>query len=95
MSCSDIAEYCPEPKLHMLKCWPEFYSSIQDGTKTFEYRRNDRDFKRGERLLLREWNPDDQEYTGQERNFRIGFIYYVNGNDEDVSYAILSLLPDY
>lgn len=93
MSCNDPPEYCPQPKLHSLKCWPEFFESVEDGTKTFEYRRNDRDFQRGERLLLREWDPDEQTYSGKERRFRIGFVYYVNGGDD--AYAILSLLPDY
>lgn len=96
MSCTDPPEYCPDPKIHSLKCWPEFYDAIEDGTKNFEYRKNDRDFRRGERILLKEWDPEELKYTGAERSFRIGFIYYLNNNgDEDASYAIMSLLPDY
>ncbi|VEF93151.1 Domain of Uncharacterised Function with PDB structure [Streptococcus pseudoporcinus] len=42
---------------HMLKCYPEYFEAIMDGTKTFEYRYNDRDFKVGDELLLREYDP--------------------------------------
>ncbi|MGT2767639.1 DUF3850 domain-containing protein, partial [Streptococcus ictaluri] len=30
---------------HMLNCYPEYFKAIMDGTKTFECRYNDRDFK--------------------------------------------------
>ncbi|ESR10644.1 DUF3850 domain-containing protein [Streptococcus iniae] len=42
---------------HMLKCYPEYFEAIMDGTKTFECRYNDRDFKVGDELLLREYDP--------------------------------------
>ena len=32
---------------HVLKSWPEFYSPIADGTRTFDLRKNDRNFKVG------------------------------------------------
>ncbi|WP_444812245.1 DUF3850 domain-containing protein, partial [Streptococcus canis] len=35
----------------------EYFEAIMDGTKTFECRYNDRDFKVGDELLLREYDP--------------------------------------
>ncbi|OHX26156.1 RNA-binding protein [Streptococcus iniae] len=49
---------------HMLKCYPEYFEAIMDGTKTFECRYNDRDFKVGDELLLREHDPK-QGYTSR------------------------------
>lgn len=42
---------------HELKTWPEFYRAVQDNKKTFELRFNDRDYKVGDELLLREFEP--------------------------------------
>jgi hypothetical protein len=44
-------------KLHALKCWPEFFAAILGGQKRHEVRHDDRGFKVGDRLLLREWDP--------------------------------------
>lgn len=42
---------------HLLNCYPEYFEAIMDGIKTFECRYNDRDFKVGDELLLREYDP--------------------------------------
>ena len=42
---------------HELKTWPQYFSRVADGSKTFEYRVNDRGFQPGDDVLLREWDP--------------------------------------
>lgn len=42
---------------HELKTWPESYNAIVKGLRKFEVRKNDRDFKVGDKLLLREFIP--------------------------------------
>ncbi|HEM6115816.1 TPA: DUF3850 domain-containing protein [Streptococcus suis] len=42
---------------HMLKCYPKYFEAVKDGTKPFECRYNDRNFKVGDELLLREYDP--------------------------------------
>jgi len=44
-------------KTHELKCHPHFFAAISEGKKTFEIRRNDRDYRVGDRLDLREYDP--------------------------------------
>ena len=51
-------------KVHELKTWPTYFNSIRNGFKTFEVRKNDRDFKSGDTLLFQEYNPNDEYFTG-------------------------------
>jgi hypothetical protein len=39
-----------------LKVLPPYFDAIADGSKTFELRRNDRAYQRGDRLRLREFH---------------------------------------
>lgn len=40
------------PKMHFLKTWTEFFDPIAAGKKRFELRKNDRDFRVGDLLVL-------------------------------------------
>lgn len=42
---------------HELKIIPPFYDDVKSGVKTFEVRRNDRNFQVGDLLHLKEWMP--------------------------------------
>ena len=68
----------PRYMLHELKTWPGPFRDVKAGRKTFEYRRNDRDFNEGDDLLLREWAPDSG-YSGQEILVSVGHL--VRGPD--------------
>lgn len=59
---------------HELKIWPQYFRAVWDGTKTFEIRSNDRDFKVGDMLVLREFDPDDNEYTGSAICKKVSYI---------------------
>lgn len=42
---------------HTLKVIPPYFEALADRSKTFEVRRNDRAFQRGDELHLVEWHP--------------------------------------
>lgn len=71
---------------HELKTWPDYFNHLVDGTKTFEYRRNDRGFKVGDVLYLREWEPLFERYTGRE--LRRPVTYLLNVSTEFVVMAL-------
>ncbi len=59
--------------IHDLKCWPEYFEKIADGSKTFDLRQETLDrlprnranvFDTGDVLVFREFRPKDA-YTGR------------------------------
>ncbi|MNW38087.1 hypothetical protein D3C74_151460 [compost metagenome] len=59
---------------HELKILPEYFQAVWDGSKTFEVRKNDRDYKVGDMLVLLEWDPDKNEWTGSGICKRVTYI---------------------
>lgn len=60
---------------HDLKCWPSYFDVILSGVKPFEIRSEaDRQFAVGDVLLLREWDPASDMYTGRTCGRRITYI---------------------
>lgn len=63
--------------IHELKILPHFFTDVIKGEKTFEIRKNDRPFHKGDLLALNEY--DGQYYTG---NSCLVYIDYIM-NDPD------------
>lgn len=61
-------------KVHKLKILPEYYKAQIEGNKNFEIRKNDRDYKVGDKLVLKEYDPKAKEFTGQSFITEITFI---------------------
>ena len=59
-------------QVHYLKILPEYFELVKIGKKTFEVRKNDRGFKEGDCLLLREWNI--KHYTGRQQACEVIYI---------------------
>ncbi|MDH6291833.1 DUF3850 domain-containing protein [Rhodococcus opacus] len=51
-------------RTHELKSWARFFRPIVAGQRAHELRRNDRDYRAGDRLFLREYDPVSETYTG-------------------------------
>lgn len=75
---------------HKLKTWTEYFLAVLWEEKTFEVRRNDRDFNVGDLLTLEEWNPDTG-YTGRSTERKV--IYKLNGGQFGIEkgYVVLSI----
>lgn len=90
---SKIVELCGRCRInsytHVLKTLKEYFQAVKDGQKDFEYRKNDRNFKKGDRLILKEWNKDKKIYTGREINAAIKYV--LKDVMELGEYAILGM----
>jgi hypothetical protein len=75
---------------HDLKCWPAPFRAISSGAKTFEFRKNDRGYQRGDLLHLREWRPDTEQYVGSELVRRVSYVL-TEGFGLPEGYCIMSL----
>src|SRR5690242_17435850 len=77
---------------HELKTWPAFFADLKAGRKTFELRKNDRNFEIGDRLILREYDPERREYTGRKCFRTVTHVLrYAPSFGLEVGYAILSI----
>lgn len=69
----------PEPqperaqKIHIIKTLPEYYKASADGIKKFELRKNDRDYRPGDILVLKEWETATG-YSGRGSRAEITYI---------------------
>ena len=63
-------------KLHVLKSYPSFFNAVLDGRKTFEVRKNDRDYHVNDTLLLKEYNPIYDIYTGRAIKCKVTYILF-------------------
>lgn len=59
---------------HSVKCWPVYFQAVVERRKPFEVRLNDRDYRTGDDLVLREWSPDTEEYSGRETRRTITYV---------------------
>lgn len=51
--------------VHKLKLFPEYFDAVANGIKTFEIRKNDRDYKVGDTLRLYEFDPKEEEFRAK------------------------------
>lgn len=75
-----------EHKTHELKTIPPYFEAVQRGIKRFEVRINDRAYKVGDILFLREYLPETKKYTGRDCYREIDYI---------LDDAFVGLLPGY
>ena len=64
-------------KTHELKIKPQYFKDVISGLKTFEVRKNDRNFEVGDIITLREF--ENGKFTGKSINVEIVYIL----NDEE------------
>lgn len=67
------------PMVHELKTWTGFFEDMFTGRKNFEVRRDDRGYREGDLLRLREFIADEDKkvggtYTGRELRQRVTYV---------------------
>lgn len=80
---------------HYLKTWPVYFTAAQDGSKTFEVRKNDRDYKVGDTLVLYKWDPNYDAPTTHAACFTISYVLHANQSFGALNdgYVALGILP--
>jgi len=78
---------------HELKTWPEYFEAVARGDKTFEVRKDDRGFMRGDLLVLCEIEPDDapKGYTGRTCERRASYVLRGPGFGVEDGYCVMAL----
>jgi hypothetical protein len=79
--------------VHELKCWPEPFEATIQGDKTFEIRKMDRPFKKGDELWLREWDPKTVRYSGRECRVKVTFIAMPGEWNLPLDTCVMSIAP--
>jgi len=75
--------------VHELKTWSYYFNLVKSGEKPFELRKNNRGFLAGHELLLREFDPETQTYSGQTMRRKITFV--LEGSEAE----LFGLKPGY
>lgn len=55
------------------KTWPDLFEKMLRGEKIFDVRLADEEYKEGDILVLKEWDPETEEYTGRVLEKEITF----------------------
>jgi len=56
------------------KIWPQYFEAVVAGKKKFELRLNDFEVTEGDTLVLEEWDPKTQAYTGRKVEKKVTYV---------------------
>ncbi|GAB3753913.1 DUF3850 domain-containing protein [Spirosoma pomorum] len=68
---------------HVLKTRPEYFDEVFVGNKSFELRKNDRNYQKGDILHLKEYDPETDTYSGRETKATVHYIISQFGLDPE------------
>lgn len=77
---------------HQLKIQSKYFNDVVSGLKTFEIRKNDRNFKVGDILNLEEIQEDGGGwfYTGENHHVK---VTYITEYAQENGYVVLGIQP--
>lgn len=81
------------PRRHELKCWPPYFAAILSGEKRFEVRRDDRGFRAGDTLHLREYVAADGSYTGRTVDVEVTYLLGGSFTGLERGFVVMSIAP--
>jgi hypothetical protein len=80
-----------EIKIHELKTVQPYFDHVSSGRKNFDLRKNDRDFRVGDVLALKEYNSHTQVYSGRQINKRVTYVLDDTNFGLSFGFVILGL----
>ena len=80
---------------HEVKIWPRYFDDVASGRMTHNLRKNDRGYRNGDRIVMREWRPADGQYTGRECVADITHVLQRGLAPSERSPTSLGLSPGY
>jgi hypothetical protein len=78
---------------HELKIWPQYFSRVADGSKTFEVRKNDRGFQPGDIVWLKEWDPAEEEVEDDFGSYTDTYTRTKGYTGKNLKFRIGYVLP--
>lgn len=81
-------------KVHNLKLYKEFADAVLSGEKSFEIRKNDRGFQKGDHIVFRVIDPnavfnEAVNHPLHDKEFEI--VYVINGWGLENGYVVFSI----
>ena len=64
------------------KIWPNYFDLVSSGKKKYELRLADFEVSEGDTLVLKEWDPKTNQYTGREIRKVVTQVGHLDINDE-------------
>lgn len=76
---------------HDLKTVNPYFDEVWEGKKTFEVRYNDRTFKEGDTVILREYSRSNG-YSGRKIKAKIGYVLevFIGLTDGFVAFSLIN-----
>lgn len=82
---------------HKLKTWRQYFEAVERCEKTFQVRRDDRGFQKGDRVVLQEVKAPGElcayRPTGRKMEFEIGWVLTGGHFGLEPGYVAFSLVP--
>ena len=78
-------------RTHDLKIHQHWFDRVLSGAKKAEMRKNDRDFRVGDSLRLREFDAAEQSYTGNEVTVTVTDVLHGPTYGVEWGYVMLSI----
>lgn len=75
-------------KAHELKIGSKYFEAVKDGRKKFEIRNNNRNYQEGDVLILREYDPFTQLFSGEA--IKVEVTYMTDYAQQD-DYVVLGI----
>ena len=79
------------------KVWPEYFQKILEGKKTYELRLADWECKEGDILILKEFDPETQQYTGRTIEKQVTYVgktknmnFFTKEDNEKHGFQVIS-----